>query len=168
MTSFGMSNGYPDGLFSYHSPRSSLLCNSPKKRRLEECLAEKENKSVQFARSRDTFLRVPGCDYVFHSEDYKTGSRQSTLYLPVHGDLLINLTNIEQISFSSGVSFLADDEGIYCRSAQGHAINLWRFDNNTRKLYISRALFFTDPEVKFNCLSFVLFLHKCMENNIRY
>jgi len=74
---------------------------------------------VQFARSRDTFLRVPGCDYVFHSEDYKTGSRQSTLYLPVHGDLLINLANIEQISFSSGVSFLADDEGIYCRSAQG-------------------------------------------------
>ena len=96
--------------------------------------------AVQIARSREVFLRVPGCNHVFNSEDYKTGSRQSTLYLPVRDDLMINLTNIEQISFSSGSSFLADDDGIYCRSAEGKFLLHSTFDRFYHKSRYSYRL----------------------------
>ena len=63
------------------------------------------------------FLAVPGGQGVFHTEEWR--ERQTPMYLPVTENLLINTANIEQLSFTAGSWFLADETGNYCGSQEG-------------------------------------------------
>ncbi|XP_035208781.1 uncharacterized protein LOC118183374 isoform X2 [Stegodyphus dumicola] len=87
-----------------------------------------------------TFLSVRHNNYVYHTEDWKP--KGCTMYLPLREDIMINVQNIEQISFESDQFFLADEKGNYVGAKSGHAVHLWRFDSTLRKLYISRSILF--------------------------
>ena len=63
-------------------------------------------------------MPISGCDKVFHAESIKINQRD-TMYLPLLEDILINMNNIEQVSFADGAFFLGDQRGNYARSEQG-------------------------------------------------
>lgn len=90
------------------------------------------------------FVRLAGSSNTFHSELWKEDSQ--TLYLPVQGDLLINMTRIEQVSFASGTFFVCDSAGNYASKESGQVVNFWKYDVLAKRLFISRSLLFTDAE----------------------
>ncbi|EDV23331.1 hypothetical protein TrispH2_001386 [Trichoplax sp. H2] len=63
------------------------------------------------------FIWIESCNGVFESEVYS--QRNETLYIPVRDDVLINLKNIEQISFGSGTYFIGDMQARFTDTAQG-------------------------------------------------
>ena len=63
---------------------------------------------------------MPGGQGVFHTEEWR--ERQTPMYLPVTENLLINTANIEQLSFTAGSWFLADETGNYCGSQEGKGL----------------------------------------------
>lgn len=91
------------------------------------------------------FLQLAASSHLYQTEDWKP--KQESLFQPVEGDLMVNMINIEQISFAAGSFFVADREGSYCGSHTGHVVHLWRFSETDRKLYISRSFLITDPQL---------------------
>ena len=83
---------------------------------------------------------------MFESQDCTDVS--TTLFCPITHDVMINLRSIEQLSFATGVFFVADESGVYQRKAEGCTINLWRYSESERRIYISRSLLITDPQVR--------------------
>ncbi|XP_078658489.1 uncharacterized protein LOC144903888 isoform X1 [Branchiostoma floridae x Branchiostoma belcheri] len=88
-------------------------------------------------------LKAAGC--VFQSEHWQP--RGETVYQPLQHEVLINATNIEQISFSEGLAFVGNQAGAYVSTESGHMIHLWRHDNQERKLYVSRTFLFTNYQM---------------------
>ncbi|XP_033096896.1 uncharacterized protein LOC117101118 [Anneissia japonica] len=91
------------------------------------------------------FLFIKGGVEVFHSENFLP--KGETLFLPLQEDVMINLMNIEQISISNGVFFIANASGTYQSTQQGDAIHLWRYDAELRQLFISRSILFLEPSL---------------------
>ena len=83
------------------------------------------------------FVKIPASENIFHTEEWK--DKQTTLYDPLTEDIMVNMQNIEQISFGSGSFFIADDTGNYCGNREGHIINFWRFSDQERRLFICRT-----------------------------
>ncbi|XP_066298241.1 uncharacterized protein [Branchiostoma lanceolatum] len=88
-------------------------------------------------------LKAAGC--VFQSESWQP--RGETLYQALQHEVLVNASNIEQISFSEGLAFVGNEAGAYVRTETGHMIHLWRHDNEQRKLYVSRTFLFTNYQM---------------------
>ena len=91
------------------------------------------------------FLRLPGNGGVYESQDCTDVT--TTLFSPLQHDVMINLRSIEQLSFATGVFFVADASGVYERKAEGCIVNLWRYNESERRIYISRSLLITDQQV---------------------
>ncbi|XP_038048580.1 uncharacterized protein LOC119722498 [Patiria miniata] len=133
-------------------------CFGQKRKRVEvETMEEPRHKRCNhfepsLFRGRN-FLPVKGSASVFQSEVVKP--KGETMYRPLMDDVLINMRHIEQVSFESGMHFIGDHRGNYVRSDQGHVINMWRFDTNQQRLFVSRSLLFTDP-MTFNELRCIL------------
>ena len=66
------------------------------------------------------FVPLTGCDKIYHSENVKP--KGETMYRPLAEDILINMNNIEQVSFGKGTFFLGDFSGNYVRTGQGKQI----------------------------------------------
>lgn len=90
------------------------------------------------------FLPVAASEHVFQSEDCKP--KGETLYVPLRDDTLLNLQNIEQITVTKGSFFLGDETSRFNRTAEGAALNLWRYDQQLRRLFISRSFVFTSVQ----------------------
>ena len=103
------------------------------------------------------FLRLPGNGGVYESQDCTDVT--TTLFSPLQHDVMINLRSIEQLSFATGVFFVADASGVYERKAEGCIVNLWRYNESERRIYISRSLLITDQQVS-------KLLHRTQKNEI--
>ncbi|XP_035698915.1 uncharacterized protein LOC118431733 [Branchiostoma floridae] len=127
-----------------------------KRRRMEDSESESDGgncemisprpktSSVRIVPGRRFFaLKAAGC--VFQSESWQP--RGETLYQPLQFEVLVNATNIEQVSFSEGLAFVGNEAGAYVRTESGHMIHLWRHDNEQRKLYVSRSFLFTNYQM---------------------
>ena len=66
---------------------------------------------------KESFLRIPAHKNVHETEDWK--GQQTTMYTPVKNDIMVNVRNIEQFSFSTGSFFVADENGTYQGSEEG-------------------------------------------------
>ncbi|XP_022087893.1 uncharacterized protein LOC110977777 [Acanthaster planci] len=161
--SFGMNIGV-DGHVNGHQHNrlagalNGGYCFGQKRKRVEsEMMEEPRCKRCNHFEPSDfrgrNFLPVKGSANVFQSELVKP--KGETMYRPLTDDVLINMRHIEQVSFESGMYFIGDHRGNYVRSDHGHVINMWRFDMNQQRLFVSRSLLFTDP-MKFNELHSIL------------
>lgn len=124
--------------------------SSLKRRRTEDydeiqmaCSAKLSNFVIPQQRSLmpgHSFLHIRHTPFVYQTEDWKP--KGCTMYLPLVEDVMVNTRNIEQISFETDQFFLADDKGNYVGAKPGNAIHLWRYDLQSRNLYISRSILF--------------------------
>ncbi len=130
-------NGALNGSYGFGQKRKRVGGEMMDEPRHKRCILLETNEF----RGRN-FLPVKGSDSVFQSEVVKP--KGETMYRPMTEDLLINMRHIEQVSFGMGVYFIGDLRGNYVRSDRGHVINMWRFDTNQQRLFISRSLLFTD------------------------
>lgn len=63
------------------------------------------------------FILIEACKGIYESEVYS--QRDETLYIPIRCNVLINMKNIEQITFGSGNYFIGDLEGHFTGTVQG-------------------------------------------------
>ncbi|KAG9272328.1 hypothetical protein AMEX_G13318 [Astyanax mexicanus] len=91
------------------------------------------------------FVMIDGQRGVYYSESWEPSG--STLYLPVVGTVLANMTKYDQISFEQGCFCIGDENGRFQHKAQGQAMNCWRYSEQDRKLFISLSYFFTNAQV---------------------
>lgn len=91
------------------------------------------------------FVMIDGQRGVYYSESWKPSG--STLYLPVVGTVLANMTKYDQISFEQGCFCIGDESGRFQHKAQGQAVNCWRYSEQDGKLFISLSYFFTNAQV---------------------
>lgn len=91
--------------------------------------------------SRKKFLHIGANGLVYESEDFLP--KGETLYKPLQEDVIVNTRNIEQFTFTNGSFFIGDESSRFNRTVQGISLNMWRFDNQAKKLYISRSFVFT-------------------------
>lgn len=90
------------------------------------------------------FLTIhAGCS-IFESEDCRP--KGETLYTPLREDVIINTRNIEQFTFVNGSFFIGDESSRFRKTVQGVCLNMWRFDSQAKKLYISRSFVFSNPQ----------------------
>ncbi|KAL9951068.1 hypothetical protein ACROYT_G043663 [Oculina patagonica] len=90
------------------------------------------------------FLPINASGLVYESEDFRP--KGETLYTPLQDDVIVNTRNIEQFTFTNGSFFIGDESSRFSRTVQGVSLNMWRFDDQTKKLYISRSFVFTSPQ----------------------
>ncbi|CAH1775702.1 unnamed protein product [Owenia fusiformis] len=121
----------------------AVHCGSGMKRRRTEDSDCNDNEV--YVKQGRNFLTILGNSHTFLSEQWKPDL--CTLYKPLTEDIMINMRNIEQVTFSTGSHFLADVGGSYDRSQQGCSINMWRYDPNQKHLYIAKSLFFNNAQL---------------------
>lgn len=92
--------------------------------------------------SPKNFLLISANGLVYESEDFLP--KGETLYKPLKEEVIINTRNIEQFTFTNGSFFIGDESSRFNRTVQGVSLNMWRFDNQAKKLYISRSFVFTN------------------------
>lgn len=103
--------------------------------------ADRQQRCPRFGRG---FLAIRHGASVFQTEELKP--RGCTLYHPLTNDMMINVLNVDQLSFESGQFFLADAKGLYIGAKSGHAIHFWRYGNVSRKLFVSQSILFLKEE----------------------
>lgn len=91
-----------------------------------------------------SFIPVKSSSNTFHSEDVKAEGH--TLYGPLSDDTLLNIRNLEQITFGSGTFHIGNRNGAFVRNSEGYTIMLWKFDESARKLFVCRSILFTDRD----------------------
>lgn len=98
--------------------------------------------STSALQSSRRFLPIKANGLVYESEDCRP--KGETLFTPLKDDVIINTRNIEQFTFTNGSFFIGDESSRFNRTVQGVSLNMWRFDGQTKKLYISRSFVFTN------------------------
>ncbi|XP_072023662.1 uncharacterized protein [Amphiura filiformis] len=148
-SSYGVSSTSAVSGLGGQQMNEEVLCSMKRRRVEEEAMEGSPLRQCQCGQSAEVtayrgrrFVPVSGCDKLYHSQNVKP--KGETMYVPMPDDILINMNNIEQVSFGKGVFFLGDISGNYVKTDQGHIINLWRYDTPNRQLYISRSLLFLD------------------------
>lgn len=86
------------------------------------------------------YLTIRKGAYVYQTEDWQPMSL--ALYTPLDHDIMVNMRTIHQLSYESNYFFLGDSSGNYRSSKNGHAVNFWRPDLATRRLYIAQSILF--------------------------
>ncbi|XP_064607150.1 uncharacterized protein LOC135471753 [Liolophura sinensis] len=140
--------GFPMESVMTNPTGQTFMGDNCKKRRMTEDVSHLLNNvnvtshtTMPSVSTSKSFLPLPKCDRIFHTEEWKP--RGTTLFLPLLEDILVNLKNLEQISFNRGTYFVADNDGNYSRSIEGETLNMWRYSEQDRHLYISRTFLFT-------------------------
>ncbi|XP_013396037.1 uncharacterized protein LOC106163089 [Lingula anatina] len=121
----------------------NLYSGNMKRRRVsDDCAMTTETGIV---RRGSHFLTLHSSTAVYQTEEFKP--KGSTLYIPLSEDVMINTSKIDEITFSTGNFFIGNEQGAFLRTEQGCAINMWKFDKVSRKLFVSRSFLFTSEQV---------------------
>lgn len=91
-----------------------------------------------------SFIPILTSSNTFHSEEVKADSH--TLYKPLTDDTLLNVRNVEQITFGSGMFHIGNTNGAFERTCEGYTIMLWKYADSTNKLFVSRSILFTSRD----------------------
>ena len=88
-----------------------------------------ENDNDSFAKASITenkrgFLHFVRDSGVYQTDVFKQSKEGDTIYLPLTGDLFVNLDRADEISFTEGLFFTGDENGRYCNSVRGNKHNL--------------------------------------------
>ncbi|KAH6928640.1 hypothetical protein HPB50_018161 [Hyalomma asiaticum] len=103
--------------------------------------ADRQQRCPRFGRG---FLAIRHSASVFQTEEWKAGG--NTLYRPLTNDMMINALSVDQLSFESGQFFLANAKGNYSGAKSGHAIHFWRYNNVSKRLFVSQSVLFLKEE----------------------
>ena len=76
--------------------------------------------SVCTCRGRN-FVNIPGRAMVYQTEDYN--AKSNALYLPITQDIMLNMRNIEQVTFGHGRHFVSNEDGNYDCTKEGRLIS---------------------------------------------
>ena len=63
-------------------------------------------------------MKIAANPCTFHTEDWK--NKQTTIYIPVTDDVMVNTRGIEQISFANGSFHVGNDQDVYKGSVNGN------------------------------------------------
>ncbi len=66
-----------------------------------------------------TFLRFDRNSGVYQTDNLNESKDGPTLYLPINGELFLNVKKADEITFSEGRFFIGDEGGRYLDSAEG-------------------------------------------------
>ncbi|PIK41004.1 hypothetical protein BSL78_22158 [Apostichopus japonicus] len=91
-----------------------------------------------------SFIPILTSSNTFHSEDVKVEGH--TLYKPLTDDTLLNVRNVEQITFASGMFHIGNRNGAFERNCEGFAIMLWKYADSSNRLFVSRSILFTNRD----------------------
>eukprot|EP00795_Rhopilema_esculentum_P004689 gene4689-20977_t len=91
------------------------------------------------------FVRDSG---VYQTDVFKQSKEGDTIYLPLTGDLFVNLDRADEISFTEGLFFTGDENGRYCNSVRGTAMHIWRYSDNKEQMVITKSFLITEQLVR--------------------
>eukprot|EP00794_Sanderia_malayensis_P007972 gene7972-8831_t len=110
-------------------------------------LNENCNGKVHSSKKSRTFLHFQTNTGVYQTDNLKHSKDGDTLYLPLNGDVFVNINNADEITFDEGVFFVADSAGRYSNSIEGKAMNIWRFSDSKQQMIVSKSLLITQSNV---------------------
>lgn len=128
-------------LFSHKLTRTQMECDTVNRNVYHKPYSDSSKRQRIEGRS---FIPVKSSSNTFHSEDVKAEGH--TLYGPLSDDTLLNVRNLEQITFGSGTFHIGNRNGAFVRNSEGYTIMLWKFDESARKLFVCRSILFTDRD----------------------
>lgn len=65
------------------------------------------------------FLHLEQNNGVYQTSELKPSKDGDTIYLPLRGDVFVNMERADEITFSEGTFFIGDENGRYSRSVTG-------------------------------------------------